>query len=167
MDWAVAAMRETTERILRASGWHRPHDFAVISEAVWWVTMVDAALVRYHPEAYAEILAAQGDADRQVIEETLAGLRFVRNWMGYHADHADFIRPQESSGHESGLIAAWMWRSLPKPELAALSAGGQEWEMMRYRAYQAQLAGHPLGETFTEPVAFLQLATEGSSLAGR
>jgi len=50
-------MRETIDRLLRARGWDRPHAFAVISEAVWWVTMVDATLVRYHPDAYDGVLA--------------------------------------------------------------------------------------------------------------
>ena len=46
LDWTITAMRETVDRLLRARGWDRPHAFAVISEAVWWVTMVDATLVR-------------------------------------------------------------------------------------------------------------------------
>lgn len=163
LDWSVTAMRETTERLLRARGWQQPHAFAVISEAVWWVTMVDAALVRYHPGTYAAVLAAQDEAGRQVTETTLRGLRFVRNWMGYHADHADFIQ-QYSSQRSSGsdLIARWVWRPQPVPSLTRLSARGQEWEMERYRAYQAQLANHPIGQTFKNASAFLQLAT-GSS----
>jgi hypothetical protein len=57
LDWSISAMQETTDRLLRATGWHRPHAFAVISEAVWWVTMVDATLVRYHPDVYQGVLA--------------------------------------------------------------------------------------------------------------
>jgi hypothetical protein len=34
--------------------------------------------------------------------------------------------------------------------------------MTRYRAYQAELAGHAVGETFGRAVAFLQLAVDGS-----
>jgi len=37
--------------------------------------------------------------------------------------------------------------------------------MTRYRAYQAQLAGRPIGETFTRATAFLRLAAEGNSLS--
>ena len=37
--------------------------------------------------------------------------------------------------------------------------------MTRYRAYQAQLAGQPIGETFRRATAFLHLAAEGSSLS--
>jgi len=52
LGWTITAMRETIDRLLRARGWARPHAFAVIGEAVWWVTLVDATLVRYHPDAY-------------------------------------------------------------------------------------------------------------------
>jgi hypothetical protein len=160
LDWTITAMRETIDRLLRARGWDRPHAFAVISEAVWWVTMVDATLVRYHPDAYDGVLAGHGAAERRVIEGTFGGLRFARNWMGYHVDHADFIQPQRGPG--PGPIADWTWRSLPEPALASLPARGQEWEMARYREYQAQLAGKPVGETFRRAAAFLRLASEGA-----
>jgi hypothetical protein len=37
--------------------------------------------------------------------------------------------------------------------------------MTRYRAYQAQLAGQPVGATFRHATAFLLLAAEGTSLS--
>jgi hypothetical protein len=159
LDWTVAAMRDTTDRLLRARSWDRPHAFAAISEAVWWVTMVDATLVRYHPDAYDAALAGHGEAERRVIEGTFGGLRFVRNWMGYHVDHSDFIRPRRSPG---SAVAAWTWRSLPEPVLALLPERGQEWEMSRYREYQARLASRPVGETFRRAAGFLRLASEAS-----
>jgi hypothetical protein len=159
LDWTFAAMRDTTDRLLRARSWDQPHAFAAISETVWWVTMVDATLVRYHPDAYDAALAGYGETDRGVIEGTFGGLRFVRNWMGYHVDHADFIRPQQSPGSP---VAAWTWRPLPEPALALLPERGQEWEMSRYREYQAQLAGGPIGETFRRAAGFLRLASEAS-----
>jgi hypothetical protein len=163
LDWSITAMRDTTDRLLRATGWHRPHAFAVISEAVWWVTMVDATFVRYHPDVYHGVLADYPDAERRVIEGTFGGLRFVRNRMGYYADHADFIEPcLGRSGPGAGPIADWTWRSMPEPGLAYLPARGQEWEMTRYRAYQVRLAGRPVGETFERAAAFLRLAADGS-----
>jgi hypothetical protein len=159
LDWTVAAMRDTTDRLLRARTWDQPHAFAAIIEAVWWVTMVDATLVRYHPDAYDAALAGHGQAERRAIEGTFGGLRFVRNWMGYHVDHADFIQPQKSPGSP---VAAWTWRSLPEPTLALLSERGQEWEMSRYREYQARLASRPVGETFRRAAGFLRLASEAS-----
>ena len=47
---------------------------------------------------------------------------------------------------------------MPEPKLAPLSPRGRSWEMARYQAYQAQLAGHTIGETFTQTAAFLKLA---------
>lgn len=160
LDWSITAMRETTDRLLQASGWHRPHAFAVISEAVWWVTMVDATFVRYHPDIYHAVLAEHPDAERRVIEGTFGGLRFVRNRMGYYADHADFIEPSRDPG--PGPLGDWTWRPMPTPGLAALPTRGQEWEMTRYRAYQVQLADRPVGETFERAAAFLQLAADAS-----
>jgi hypothetical protein len=158
LDWTITAMAETIDRLLRARGLDRPHAFAVISEAVWWVTMVDATLVRYHPDAYDGVLAGHEAAERRAIEGTFGGLRFVRNQMGYHMDHADFIEPSRGG---FGVIAAWTWRSLPEPGLDALPARGQEWEMTRYREYQAWLAGQPVGDIFRRAAAFLRRASAG------
>jgi hypothetical protein len=161
LGWTITAMRDTVDRLLRARTSDGPHGFAAISEAVWWVTLVDATLVRYHPDAYDAALAGHGEDERRVIEGTFGGLRFVRNWMGYHLDHSDFIKARCN-----GPIAAWTWRSLPEPVLAALPARGQEWEMTRYREYQARLAGTPIGETFARAAAFLRLACDGSLTRG-
>jgi hypothetical protein len=166
LGWTIAGMRDTTDRLLRARALDAPHGFAAISEAVWWITLVDATLVRYHPDVYDMVLADHREAERRVIEGTFGGLRFVRNWMGYHLDHSDFIQPATSPG-EAGVrpIAAWTWRPLAAPVLGALPARGQEWEMTRYRNYQAQLAGRPIGEAFERSVPFLLLAAEGSVTA--
>ena len=43
-----------------------------------------------------------------------------------------------------------------------LTPRGREWELTRYRAYQARLVGHPVGETFTLATAFLRLVAEGT-----
>jgi hypothetical protein len=166
LDWTITAMRETIDRLLRARAMDQAHAFAVISEAVWWVTMVDATLVRYHPDAYDSVLAGHDAAERQAIEGTFGGLRFVRNQMGYYLDHTNFIeRGRGGDGGQGdarggGAIAAWTWRQLPEPGLDALPARGQEWELTRYREYQAQLAGQPVGETFRRAAAFLRRASE-------
>jgi hypothetical protein len=163
LDWSIAAMHETTGRLQRADGWDRPHAYAGITEAVWWVTMVDATLVRYHPETYGEVLAGHSPRKQAIIESTFAGLRFVRNRMGYEADHDDFIQPRlNPSGPVAKRIAAWTWKPLPEPDLTLLQPRGQEWEMTRYQAYQAQLANHPIGGTFSTAAAFLQHASERS-----
>lgn len=156
LDWTITAMQETIDRLLRARGWDRPHAFAVVSEGVWWVTMVDATLVRYHPDTYDSVLAGHDEAERRAIEGTFGGLRFVRNQMGYYLDHSAFIEPERGAA-----IAAWTWRSLPEPGLDSLTARGQEWEMARYREYQAWLAGQPVGETFQRAATFLRGASAG------
>jgi hypothetical protein len=160
-DWAITAMRDATGRLVRVTGRDLPRAFAVISEAMWWVTIVDATLVRYHPDTYDQVMAGQPGAERRLIEGTLSGLRFVRNRMGQYLDPADFIEPGESrSGPGDGGIMAWKWRSVAQPALEPLPPRGQAWEMTRYRAYQAQLAGHTIEETFERAAAFLLLAAE-------
>ena len=155
----MSAMRDATGRLLRVTARDRARLFAVVSEAVWWVTIVDATLVRYHPDTYDGLLTGWPPTDRRMIEETLAGLRFVRNRMGQYLDPADFIQPAEArSGGSEGRIRASTWKSVPEPELAFLPSPRQAWEMTRYRAYEAQLAGHSVGETFELAAAFLKLA---------
>jgi hypothetical protein len=137
----------------------RPQAFAVIIEAVWWVTIVDATLVRYHPEAYDRAMADQPAAERQLAEGTFGGLRFVRNWVGYHSDPADFIEPRQASdGCHDAPVAAWTWKSVSAPEPGSLPPRGQAWEAIRHQAYQAQLAGNAIGETLDRAAAFLKLA---------
>jgi hypothetical protein len=51
--------------------------------------------------------------------------------------------------------------------LAALPERGREWEMTRYREYQARLAARPVGETFDRAAAFLLRASaDGASEDG-
>jgi hypothetical protein len=114
--------------------------------------------VRYYPDEYDAALAGLPGWQRRVTEATFGGLRFVRNRMGYYADHADFIqpRPGEVEGGDAP-ITEWTWRSLPAPTLETLPPRGQEWELSRYQAYQDRLAGRPIGETFALASAFLTL----------
>ena len=162
LGWSITAMWETTGRLLRATDWDQANGFAVISEAVWWVTIVDATLMRYRPGIYSGILAGQEPAQRRITEDTFGGLRFVRNRMGYDTDPADFIQPLDSRPG-AGRIAAWTWRPVPEPALASLRPRARDWEMTRYLSYQAQLAGQSIGETFSRATAFLSLAAEDSS----
>jgi hypothetical protein len=159
LQWAVTAMSDTMDRLTRVGTWDRTRAFAVIDEAVWWVTMVDATLVRHHAGVYDAAMAGQAPAERQLVENTLAGLRFVRNQIGGKGDIGEFIEPGETgpaAGEES--ITGWTWKPVPEPAVASLPPRGQAWEMTRYQAYQAQLAGHTVGEIFGPAVAFLKLA---------
>jgi hypothetical protein len=147
--------------------WDRRRALLVIGEAVWWVTMVDATLVRHHPQAYDGVMAGQAPAQRERIEGTLAGLRLVRNRIGDKADLAEFIDPgPPGPGAGTGRVTAWVWKPMPEPELASLPRRGRAWERTRYRAYQAHLAGRTVGQTFGRATGFLQQAADAASITG-
>lgn len=156
LDWSIAAMVETIDRLPRVKAWDGARAVTVIGEAVWWATIVDATMVRYHPDAYDQVLASAAPADRQEIEESLAGLRFVRNHMGHDIDQVDFVqaRPRRR-GSARDQIASWTWHPLAPPPLAALSPSAQEWELDRYQAYQRRLADRPVTEAFGRVRDFL------------
>jgi hypothetical protein len=159
LQWSITAMSDTTNRLPRIRAADQPRAFTVISEAVWWVTIVDATLVRHHLAAYDAVMAGQAPGQRELIEGTLAGLRFVRNRIGDEADLAEFIEPGAAApGAGKGRITGWTWKPVPGPALASLTSRGRAWEMTRYRAYRAHLADHTIGETFGRAVAFLKLA---------
>jgi hypothetical protein len=164
LDWSIAAMRDTIDRLATDPAPDPARALTLISDAVWSVTIVDATMVRYHHQAYDNLMDAC--ADRQLVAGTLAGLRYVRNQMGYHLDPADFIEPEHHTpGAPQGVAAAWAWRPLLEPDLSSLPSRGRAWEMTRYRAYQAHLAGHTIGETFSRAVEFLNLASTNLAAA--
>ena len=172
LQWAITAMSDITDRLSQVGTRDRPRALAVIGEAVWWVTMVDATMVRHHAGAYDAAMAAQAPAERQLVENTLAGLRFVRNQIGGKADIGDFVGP--GPGAREGSITGWMWRPAPEPALSSLPPRGRAWEMTRYQAYQAHLAAHSVEEVFSLAATFLKLAaadapsiTGGSMPTGR
>jgi hypothetical protein len=157
LDWSFAAMVETIDRLPRVNAWDGARAITVIGEAVWWVTIVDATMVRYHPDAYDQVLG--GARDRDAIEQTLAGLRFVRNHMGHDIDHVDFVKA--ASGRRSaasGQTGSWTWHRLECPALGTMPPRAQEWELDRYQAYQHQLADRPVAEAFGRARDFLAQA---------
>jgi hypothetical protein len=157
--WSITAMSDATNRLPRVRAWDRARAVAAIGEAVWWITIVDATLVRHHPDAYDTVMAGQDPAQRQLVEGTLTGLRFVRNQIGDEADLGEFIEPGEAGpGAAKARITGWTWKPVPEPALGLLPPRGQAWEMTRYQAYQTQLAGHTIGETFDRAAGFLKLA---------
>ena len=165
LRWAFTAMHDTTRRLGRVKASDRAQAFAVIGEAVWWVTIVDATLVRHYPDNYDAALEWLSPGERQATETTFAGLRFVRNRMGYHADHADFIQPCADKSGGDAPITEWTWRSLPEPAVATLPPRGQEWELSRYQAYQDLLAAHSVGETFGRTADFHDLVVRTAQAA--
>jgi hypothetical protein len=163
LTWSVSAMTDTIERLPEVGAGDRSRAFAVIGETVWRVTIVDATMMRHHPDAYDGVLAAQAPAQRELIEGTFTGLRFVRNRMRHELDHVDFIAPAADRPGADGPVTAWTWKPVPEPALTALLPRGQEWEMTRYRAYQAYLAGRTTGEIFDRATGFLTLAAAAAT----
>jgi hypothetical protein len=163
--WSITAMSETAERLPTVRVWDRPRAFAVIGEAVWWVTIVDATLVRHHQEAYDRVMARLTPERRRIIDDILAGLRFVRNRIGDEADLAGFIKPSvPGPGAGKARVTGWTWMQVPEPALRSLPPRAQTWEMTRYRGYRAQLAGRTTGEIFGQSVAFLKMAAARTSI---
>jgi hypothetical protein len=165
LEWSVTAMRDVTGRLSGSRTQDQARALTMVGEAVWWVTIVDARLVRHHLDVYDGVMARQAPAERRLIEGTLAGLRFVRNQMGVEAGHVDFVEAgPASAGGRPGLddgereVSAWRWRRMPEPALGSPAERGQAWEMARYRAYDAHLAGETIGEVFGRAAAFLDRA---------
>jgi hypothetical protein len=164
LRWSIAAMSDTAGRLDEAGSWDRRQALAVIAEAVWRVTIVDATLVRYHPEAYDGVLAGLVPGERRLIEGTLAGLRFVRNRIGRDGDIAEFVDPAAlGRGAGDGSVARWAWKPVPEPALA-LPPRARAWEMTRYGGYRAALAGRAVGGVFGRAVAFLQRAAADAAV---
>src|ERR1035441_6100887 len=98
LDWSITAMRETTDRLMRSGGLDQVNGFAVISEAVWWVTMVDATLMRYQPDVYNGVLAGQHAAERRIVEDTFGT---VANQL----DARHLLGSRGVDGVERGVVA--------------------------------------------------------------
>jgi hypothetical protein len=163
LQWSITAMSETTQRLLQMRVWDQARALAVIGEAVWWITIVDATLVRHHLGAYDGVADGQAPAERGRTEGTLAGLRFVRNRIGRKVSLAKFVEPGAPDPDIGARITGWTWRPVPEPALSWLPPRAQAWEMTRYQAYQAQLAGHTIGETFGRSAAFLTLTAANAT----
>jgi len=62
----------------------------------------------------------------------------------------------EPADRDHDQLTAWTWNPVPEPPLGSLLPRARAWEMARYRAYQARLAGHTIGEIFERTTAFLE-----------
>jgi hypothetical protein len=168
IDWSVIAMTEAAGRLAVAGAWDLHRLAAAVAETVWWVTLVDATLVRYHPRDYQTALADK-EVRRRKTEVTLEGLRYVRNQLGKSVDPAEFVRPAVGPAvgpavRDDGAGGGWVWRPLPEPELEALAPRARQWELSRYRAYQERLAERDIARTFARCTKFL---AQAAGLVGR
>jgi hypothetical protein len=161
IDWSVIAMTEAADRFAWATEWDLTRAIAALAETVWWITLIDATLVRYQPREYERVLASLRPGRRRKTEETLAGLRYVRNQLGGPVGPADLIRPfaEGADADADGPTAgAWTWNPLPEPDLSRLPDSSRDWEMSRYRAYQARLADRDVARVFARCAEFLERA---------
>jgi len=175
LDWSLTAMSEATARLastgVQGHGTADARDSAdarhavAVSDAVWWVTIVDATLVRYHPDSYDATLDALPQPEQEAIEQTLAGLRFVRNQMGVHLDPGEFIGVLPDSGKGEKRGPALIWSPLSPPAPGDLSPSGQEWERGRYLAYAERLAGQGVVPTFALAARFLRHTAANAAAA--
>src|SRR5215471_6304941 len=55
--WSITAMSEAIARLPQGRTWDPARACASVGEAVWRVTLVDATLMRHHPEAYDAAVA--------------------------------------------------------------------------------------------------------------
>src|SRR6201996_9018884 len=159
LEWSLAGMGDVIERLAV----HQPADaaaaFEAVGEAGWWVTIIDARLIRQYMDIYDAVLAARPAAQHPLIEGTLAGLRFVRNQLSEDWPQAGFIEaPPRVAGEGAARTAAWRWAHLPEPGLEALPPHVQPWEMTRFQAYEEWLAGNRVGQVFRRAADFLNLA---------
>jgi hypothetical protein len=151
-------LKDTADRLCKAETMNLSEALALISEAVWWVTIVDATMIRYHHDAYDHALKGLDPAGRKLTEGTFTGLRFVRNCMGYYVDSADFIQPQQDCLGVDAPVAAWTWRQVLVPVSGMLpqrSRSSAAWENSRYLHYRAYLADRPVGEIVNRAIGFL------------
>lgn len=155
IDWSVTATTEATGRLAMAGTWDLPRFAAAVGETVWWITLVDATLVRYHPHDYENALASRA-VRRRKTEEALEGLRYVRNQLGKSVDPADFVCP---ATRDDGSTS-WTWRPQSEPGLGGLTPRARRWELSRYNAYQARLAGRDMVRTFSRCTEFLVQAAD-------
>ena len=167
LGWALVAMRDTTDRLGKVRAGDRAQAFAVIGEAVWWVTIVDATLVQVLPRRVrqraggAARVAAAGDRGhvrRPAVRAEPDGLlRRSRRLHPAPAGRRSRAATRRSPSGPGGRC--------PPPTLETLPPRGQEWELSRYRAYQDRLAGRPIGETFALASAFLTLVASQAGAA--
>ena len=162
LEWSITAMWEATGRLTRIRAWDRTRAFEAINDAVWRVTMLDAALVRYHPGVYDDTLESFSAADQALFEETLAGLRLVRNRAVEPDDLARFVDSGTTAwGPQTGQITNRRWKSVPMRPSSSASKSALAWEQARYRAYENRLADTTIGDTFECCRGFLLATATG------
>jgi hypothetical protein len=163
LEWSLTGMRHVMERLAVDHPADEPAAFGAVAEAVWWVTIIDARMIRQYMDIYDAVLAAHTAGQQAMIEGTLAGLRFVRNQLSDDTLRPGFIEPPAAVNGRGTVTAAWQWKHVPGPELNELPAPMRSWEMTRFRAYEQWLAGKSVSLVFHRAAGFLNLAASRST----
>jgi hypothetical protein len=166
LEWSLTAMRQATMRLSVRRACDGAQALVVAGEAVRRVMAIDARLVRHYLDAYDAVLAGHDLAERQLVEGTLAGLRFVGNQMAAGRGDAGLIEPW-AGGPASSVLAVWQWRPVPEPALRSVSPRARERQMARYRAYQTYIARRSVGEVFGRAAAFLNTVAASAARKSR
>ena len=165
LQWTVPAMTQAIRSLRMVDVRDRPAAYMAISDAVWAVTMVDAAMTRRHPGIYDEVLGGEAAPAQRLLEGSLAGLRFVRNRIPDQDAVVELVRPDlDREAPALTGVMSWQWQPAPMPVLTRRRSGAQDWEMARYEAYQSRLAGRPVGESFQHVEAFLLRTAAGAAV---
>jgi hypothetical protein len=151
LEWSVMAMNDATDRVNKIAASDLPRAFAVIGEAVWWITIVNDTLRHSHRTAYdqASALTSPDPAD------TTNGLRSVRNRIGHKVDLVDFIHPVAAREWSAdGRITAWAWKPVPPPEQGDRTDRQHRRDLELHRAYESALAGQNIWQPFMLATGF-------------
>jgi hypothetical protein len=140
--WSIKAMNAATDRVNRIPADDLPAGFAAIGESVWWITIVDDTLRRHYRDAYDRAFSFTSPDP----QDTLAGLRLVRNRVGHEVDLVAFVEPVASRRDPGdGRITAWAWRSVPPPRRRS---------DQYHEAYERTLAGQNILQPFGLAMGF-------------
>ena len=147
-SWSVEAMNAAADRVNKIPATDTDLAFAAFGEAVWWITVVNDALAKRYPEAYAAALKFQTPR----VEETIAGLRSVRHRIAHEVDLFDFITPVGSRPdyYGDGRITAWCWKSVGPPTRS------DSRDVEGHKAYETAVAGQNVVHIFTFALSFLR-----------
>jgi hypothetical protein len=159
LGWSMQAMHDATDRVNKVPAHDPARAFAAIGEAVWWITIVSDSLRNANPAKYSRALGLTTPNP----DDTLLGLRSVRNRIGHQVDLVDFIHPIASRPDRGdGRITAWVWRHVEPPSRENMTTGQYKAAVRAHQAYEkAVVAGGQGGNivyTLGLVIGFLDLA---------
>ena len=156
LAWSVAAMCDALRRLAGASAANVPQAVAATCEAAWWVTVVDAAMTRHHPDVYGRALTDLDPAARRAV----AGI--PRRLTGSSAASSGTPPIPATSSSPPGPAGRWTWSVVSPP----YPQRGSAREASPYRDYRAQLAGKPVAAVLEQAAGFLCQAYASTTRPG-